>query len=109
MASQYEEIEEVAKRPFNYAHFRRMLRYSRPYRRQLGVVVAVMILGSVLRLTEPYLLRTAIDVGIIGRDLEVLNRVSLLWVMRFLGLRHQNHRPLWPWRQEIVCLRPTRG
>ena len=81
MASQYEEIEEVAKRPFNYAHFRRMLRYSRPYRRQLGVVVAVMILSSVLRLTEPYLLRTAIDVGIAGRDLEVLNRVSLLWLV----------------------------
>ena len=81
MASQYEEIEEVAKRPFNYAHFRRMLRYSRPYRRRLGVVVAVMILSSVLRLTEPYLLRTAIDVGIAGRDLEVLNRVSLLWLV----------------------------
>ncbi len=81
MASQYEEIEEVAKRPFNYAHFKRMLRYSRPYRRQLRVVVAVMILGSVLRLTEPYLLRTAIDVGIVGRDLEVLNRVSLLWLV----------------------------
>ncbi len=81
MASQYEEIEEVAKRPFNYAHFKRMLRYSRPYRRQLGVVVAVMILGSVLRLTEPYLLRTAIDVGIVGRDLEVLNRVSILWLV----------------------------
>ena len=81
MASQYEEIEEVAKRPFNYAHFKRMLRYSRPYRRELGVVVAVMILGSVLRLAEPYLLRTAIDVGIIGRDLEVLNRVSILWLV----------------------------
>jgi len=81
MASQYEEIEEVAKRPFNYAHFKRMLRYSRPYRRQLGVVVAVMTLGSVLRLTEPYLLRTAIDVGIVGRDLEVLNRVSILWLV----------------------------
>ena len=81
MASQYEEIEEVAKRPFNYAHLKRMLRYSRPYRRELGVVVAVMILGSVLRLTEPYLLRTAIDVGIVGRDLEVLNRVSLLWLV----------------------------
>lgn len=86
MASQYEEIEEVAKRPFNYAHFKRMLRYSRPYRRQLRVVVAVMILGSVLRLTEPYLLRTAIDVGIVGRDLEVLNRVSVLWfVFQLIG------------------------
>jgi len=81
MASQYEEIEEVAKRPFNYANFKRMLRYAYPYRQQLGLVVAVMVVGSLLRLTEPYLLRTAIDVGIVGRDLKVLNRVSVLWVV----------------------------
>ena len=82
MASQYEEIEEVAKRPFNYANLKRMLRYARPYRRQLGLVVAVMVVGSMLRLMEPYLLRTAIDVGIVGRDLEVLNRVLVLWVVQ---------------------------
>ena len=32
MADQYEEIEEIDKKPFNYVYFKRMLTYTRPYR-----------------------------------------------------------------------------
>ncbi len=77
---QYEELDEIEKKPFNYAYFKRMLGYTRPYRRQLLTVVGVMVVSSVLRLTEPYLLRTAIDLGITGRNLQVINRVALLWL-----------------------------
>ncbi|MBN1400334.1 MAG: ABC transporter ATP-binding protein [Anaerolineae bacterium] len=76
----YEEIEEVEKRPFNYAYLKRTLRYARPYRRYLYTIVGVMALGSILRLMEPYLLRTAIDEGITAGNLRVLNRVALLWL-----------------------------
>lgn len=78
---QYEELEEAAKRPFNYAYLKRMLTYTRPYRRQLTMVISVMIVGSILRLMEPYLLRIAIDEGVVGRDLAVINRVAILWLV----------------------------
>ncbi len=79
--AQYEEIEEVAQRPFNWAYLKRMLGYARPYRRQLIMVTAVVAIGSMLRLTEPYLLRTAIDEGITGRNLAVIDRIALLWLL----------------------------
>ena len=78
---QYEEIEEVQKRPFNYAYFRRMMGYARPYRHLLLLATVVMIIGSMLRLTEPYLLRTAVDEGITGRNLTVISRVAILWLV----------------------------
>jgi ATP-binding cassette subfamily B protein len=79
--AQYEEIEEVAQRPFNWAYLKRMLGYARPYRRQLILVTIVVAIGSMLRLTEPYLLRTAIDEGITGRNLAVIDRIALLWLL----------------------------
>ena len=77
----YEEIEEVEKRPFNYSYLRRMLGYTRPYRSQLLLATVTMVLASILRLLEPYLLRTAIDEGIVGGDLTVINRVVLIWLL----------------------------
>ena len=83
---QYEELEEAEQRPFNYEYLRRMLGYARPYRSKLLVVIVAMVVASILRLMEPYLLRTAIDEGITGRDLSVLNRVAVLWlVFQFAG------------------------
>lgn len=76
----YEEIEEVEKRPFNYAYFKRMIRYALPYRRELGVATFIMVVSSILRLVEPYLVRTIIDLGIVARNLEVINRAAILWL-----------------------------
>jgi ATP-binding cassette subfamily B multidrug efflux pump len=81
MTDQYEEIEEIDKKPFNYAYFKRMLTYARPYRRQLALAMVVIVIGSMLRLTEPYLLRTAVDEGISARNLTVVNRVALIWLV----------------------------
>lgn len=77
---QYEEIEEVEKKPFNYAYFKRMVRYALPYRRELGIVTLIMVVSSVLQLMEPYLVRTVIDEGIMSRNLAVVNRVAILWL-----------------------------
>ncbi|MFH1086006.1 MAG: ABC transporter ATP-binding protein [Chloroflexota bacterium] len=77
---QYEELEEVEQRPFNYAYLKRMLAYARPYRRYLAGMVALMAFGSILRLMEPYLLKTAVDEGISKRNLAVVNQMALLWL-----------------------------
>lgn len=81
-----EEEQEPEQRPFDYGYFKRMLRYTKPYRRQLGFVIIIMALGSVLRLMEPYLLRTAIDEGITAHNLKVIDRIAMLWlVFQLLG------------------------
>jgi ATP-binding cassette subfamily B multidrug efflux pump len=79
--AQYEELDEVEQRPFNYAYLKRMMGYARPYRRQLLVVLVVMVVSSLLRLMEPYLLRTAVDEGIGGHNLAVINRIALIWLV----------------------------
>jgi ATP-binding cassette, subfamily B, multidrug efflux pump len=77
----YEEMDEVAQRPFNYAYLKRMMGYTRAYRRDLVTVIGVMVLASMVRLVEPYLLRTAIDEGILVGNLRVINRVAILWLV----------------------------
>jgi len=79
--AQYEKLDDVAKLPFNYAHFRRLLRYARPYRSKLALVTFVITVGTILRLTEPYLLRTAVDVGITGKQPRVITQMALLWLL----------------------------
>jgi len=56
------------------------VRYAFPYRRELGVATLIMIVSSILRLVEPYLVRTIIDLGIVAHNLEVVNRVAILWL-----------------------------
>ncbi len=90
---QYEELEEAQQKPFNYTYFKRMLRYTVPYRRELATVTGVIVLASILRLTEPYLLRTAIDLGITGHNLDVLNRIAVIWlVFQLIGAATENVR-----------------
>ena len=109
---QYEEIEEAQQKPFNYAYFRRMLGYTRPYRRELNIVTGVIVLASILRLTEPYLLRTAIDLGMTGHNLRVLNIIAALWLafqliaaltenVRIRILNHTGQGILYDLRQEL--------
>jgi ATP-binding cassette subfamily B multidrug efflux pump len=109
---QYEEIEEVEKRPFNYAYFKRMIRYTIPYRRELTFIVAVMVVGSILRLLEPYLLKVVVDEGIIGRQPDIITRMALIWLsfqllgalgdfIRIRSLNRTGQHILFDLRQEL--------
>jgi len=112
VADQYEEIEEVQQKPFNYAYLKRMLAYTLPYRKQFIAVIGVMVIGSVLRLMEPYLLRSAVDEGITGKNERVLNIVAGLWMafqligawaeyVRIKILNHTGQHILFDLRQEL--------
>ena len=43
-----------------------------PYRLRLGLLLALIFLGSILSVASPFLLREAIDKGILEHDLELL-------------------------------------
>ncbi len=72
-----EEMEEAEKSPFNTAHFLRMMSYLHPHKRKAWWVLTVVTIGALAGLAEPYLLRVAVDQGIVGRDLRVLNMAVL--------------------------------
>ena len=62
------------------AELRRGLAYVVPYRARLAVILALNLAGTGLALYVPYLTRTLVDDGLLGRDLDALVRVVVLFV-----------------------------
>ncbi|WP_068499660.1 ABC transporter ATP-binding protein [Paenibacillus kribbensis] len=57
--------DDVIDKPFNWSEFKRLLAYMKPYARQiLPILLVMMILGTVTKLTVPYLISLAIDKAI---------------------------------------------
>jgi len=67
-----EEMEEAQRAPFNTALFLRMMSYTRPYRRQMLWTLLALLISAAAGLTEPYMLRVAVDYGILARDPRML-------------------------------------
>ncbi len=58
---------------------RRALRYLRPYRHQLALVVVISLVSTGLTLWLPYLTKTLVDDALIGRSRDALVRVVALF------------------------------
>ncbi|EHS57377.1 ABC transporter ATP-binding protein [Paenibacillus sp. Aloe-11] len=57
--------DDVIDKPFNWSEFKRLLAYMKPYARQiLPILLVMMILGTITKLTVPYLISLAIDKAI---------------------------------------------
>jgi ATP-binding cassette subfamily B protein len=59
--------------PDKHVSLRRVGRLFIPYRLRLGLLLGLIVLGSVLSVASPFLLREAIDKGIVGHDLTLLS------------------------------------
>jgi ATP-binding cassette subfamily B protein len=57
----------------HHVSLRRIGRLFIPYRLRLGGLLGLIVLGSVLGVASPFLLREAVDKGIIGHDLRLLS------------------------------------
>lgn len=53
--------DDAIEKPFNWAQLRRLYTYMRPYRRQLMPVIVMMMIGTLTRLTIPFLMIYVID------------------------------------------------
>jgi ATP-binding cassette subfamily B protein len=62
--------EDVPDRPVS---LRRIGRLFIPYRVRLGALLALIVVGSILSVASPFLLREAVDKGIVGHDLTLLS------------------------------------
>ncbi len=61
--------EDIPDKPVS---LRRIGRLFVPYRLRLGLLLGLIVCGSILSVASPFLLREAVDKGIVGHDLELL-------------------------------------
>ena len=59
--------------PDRQVSLRRIARLFIPYRLRLGLLLGLIVIGSILSVASPFLLREAINKGIIGHDLRLLS------------------------------------
>jgi ATP-binding cassette subfamily B multidrug efflux pump len=72
--------EEVLGKAYDARLMRRLLGYLWPYRLQAGLALASIVSASVLQLTQPYLMKIAIDRHIAAGDLTGLDRIAVAFL-----------------------------
>jgi ATP-binding cassette subfamily B protein len=77
--------EEILGKAYDARLMRRLLRYLRPYRRQVAIALAAIISASVLQLAQPYLMKIAIDRYIAAGDFAGLDRIALAFLAILLA------------------------
>ena len=68
----------VAERRLAPGTRRRVLQYARPYRRQIGWFLLLVVLDAMLVVAVPLLFKSIIDDGVIPQDSGVVVRLSLV-------------------------------
>ncbi len=77
--------EDVQERPFNMEYFKRILGYTRPYKKTAVIASVLTLAGIIIGLIEPLLFRKAIDDGITAKDTRTLIAVlATLLVLRVI-------------------------
>jgi ATP-binding cassette subfamily B protein len=77
--------EEILGKAYDSVLMRRLLGYLRPYRPQVALALAAIVTGSALQLTQPYLMKIAIDRYIAGGDFAGLDRIALVFLAILLA------------------------
>lgn len=73
--------DEVIEKPFNWGQFSRLFSYMKPYAKQLlPIVIVMMVLGTITKLTVPYLTSLAIDRAIAPTDGSSPSLTLLYWI-----------------------------
>ena len=66
------------------ADYVRLLRYVRPYTRRMILAAIALVIGTLLGLLMPLVVRNVVDVVFVARNLALLNRFAALLVIIFL-------------------------
>jgi len=77
--------DEVLGKAYDGRLMRRLLSYLGPYRPQVVLAIAAIIVHSILELAPPYLTKVVIDRYIPARDLSGLGLVALVYIGTLLG------------------------
>jgi ATP-binding cassette subfamily B protein len=77
--------EDVLGKAYDGRLMRRLIGYLRPYRRQVFVAIAAIIVHAGLELVPPYLTKIVIDQYIPSRDLSGLALIAAVYLATLLG------------------------
>jgi ATP-binding cassette, subfamily B, multidrug efflux pump len=77
--------EEALGKAYDAALMRRLLGYLRPYWRHALLALLALVAGSGLQLTQPYLVKIAIDRHITTGDLAGLDRIAVVFLAVLVG------------------------
>src|SRR5436309_159961 len=88
------EITERAQR-YDRALIARLLAFLQPYRAPVAVSMALALASSALGLSQPYLIKVAIDGGIRGHNPHVLTLTCLGFVLSLLGFWATSYENNW--------------
>src|SRR5438046_3763881 len=77
--------EEILGKAYDARLMRRLLGYLRPYKLHVACALLALVGDAALQLTQPYLVKLAIDRYIALRDLAGMNRIALLYLAVLLG------------------------
>jgi len=80
MARGFRMDPNVTKQKIKKGTVRRVIRFARPYRVQLGIFLFATAIDAVITVVNPLLLRALIDRGIIGKDEGVVIAIALIAV-----------------------------
>ncbi|MGE5579573.1 MAG: ABC transporter ATP-binding protein [Bacillota bacterium] len=80
--------EEAEQRPFNMAYFLRILRYTRPYVKEVVKVAALMLFAVISNIVDPLIFRYAIDEGIAKKNLRLLSVLAVVMVVRLVAVKY---------------------
>ena len=72
--------DDVVGKAYDAVLMRRLMGYLRPYWAHALTALLAIVLYSVLRLAQPYLMKVAIDTYIASGDLAGMNRIALLFL-----------------------------
>lgn len=77
-----ERDEEVITQKHSLSHF---LKYLLPYKSQFFQLILGMVVGSMLQLIFPFLTQAMVDLGIEGRNMNIITLILIAQLMLFLA------------------------
>ncbi|WP_409346913.1 ABC transporter ATP-binding protein [Paenibacillus sp. MBLB4367] len=95
---EWDTDEDDKDRPLNKTYMKRMFAYLKPHKKRMGFIAIVVIFNMLLSLAEPILIRYAIDEGMVGKNLTLLNIIGFTllgirlasWLFGYIQIRYIN-------------------
>ena len=89
MARNKYDVDEALEKDaeFNIVHLLRLKKYVKPYIKPLALTIILMLLGSALALTTPYIYKTAVDVALPNKDMALITGLALFHLF-VLGINY---------------------
>ncbi len=81
MARNKVEIDETLDTEFSMVHLKRLLGYVKPYRKDMGITIFIMLISSALGMLTPVILKQIMDVYIVDKNIRGIVWISVLFLM----------------------------